>query len=277
MVSTTSATGLTDSSPDQILTRNEIASWDDLSKLVAHFSRFNGHDWLFRGLTSTTHSLVPKVGRPERKRKPIASDPYRRIEYSLADEAATFNMFRDAARAHVTSLPTNELEWLALAQHYGVPTRLLDWTEGFLVATWFAVQKSGFIETFDPKKKAVTIQRHDAAIWVVRNLPAVSEDEKQKPFEVRELKCYRPPHISPRISAQRSVLTLQECPTKQITSNKLVKFTIRSKACFEIRKRLDACGVNENSLFPDLQGLGGHLAWRYKNNWLAGYRRTSGN
>lgn len=273
MVSTTSTTKSKDSNPDQILDQNEIGSWDDLSKLVAHFSRFNGHDWLFRGLTSHTHSLIPKIGRPERKRKPNASDPDRRIEYSRDDEIATFNMFRDAARAHITSLPANDLEWLALAQHYGVPTRLLDWTEGFLVATWFAVQKSGFVEAFDPKKKAVAIQRHDAAIWVARNLQVVSENEKKKPFDVTELRCYRPPHISPRISAQRSVLTLHECPTKEIASGTLVKFTIRSKACFEIRKRLDACGVNENSLFPDLQGLGGHLAWRYKNNWLAGYRR----
>ena len=114
-----------ESNPVGIIGKNEIASWDDLSKLVAHFSKFNGHDWLFRGVTSTTHQLVPKVGRPDRKPKPTSAEPKRRLAYTHVDEVATFNMFKDAARAHIEGVPTNELEWLALAQHFGVPTRLL--------------------------------------------------------------------------------------------------------------------------------------------------------
>ena len=261
-----------DSSPKGVLRRDQIGSWDDLSRLVAHFSKYNGHDWLFRGVTSVTHKLIPKVGRPERKPKPLRTDPDRRIPYTFEDEVATFSMFTDAARAHVEAIPTNKLEWLALAQHFGVPTRFLDWTEGFLVATWFAVQNSGYIAAFDEKAEKVTLKAHDAAVWVVRNLPRVAEEDKMDPFEVSGIKCYRPPHISPRIPAQRSVFTLHERPTEEMSHPELVQFPILSTACFEIRKRLDACGVNQNSLFPDLQGLGAHLAWRYKNNWLASYR-----
>lgn len=261
-----------ESSPKTALGKDEIGSWDDLSRLVAHFSKYNGHDWLFRGVTSITHRLIPKVGRPERKPKPLPTNPDRRIPYTFRDEIATFHMFTDAARAHVEAVPTNDLEWLALAQHFGVPTRFLDWTEGFLVATWFAVQNSGHIAVFDEKTGKVVLKRHDAAIWVVRSLPPVTGKEKLDPFKVTGINCYRPPHISARIPAQRSVFTLHENPTEEMTHPELVKFKIRGSACFEIRKRLDACGVNQNSLFPDLQGLGAHLAWRYKNNWLAGYR-----
>ena len=255
-----------------VLPGNEVRSWDDLSTLIEHFSRFNGHDWLFRGVTSVTHKLTPKVGRPERKPKPTGSDPARKFPYSLDDEVATFRIFKDAARAHVEATPTNDLEWLALAQHFGVPTRLLDWTEGFLVATWFALENSGFIPAFDEGTERIVLKRHNAAVWVIRNLPPVNDEEKQNPFHVTGIRCYRPPHISPRIPAQRSVFTIHEKPTEEMDVPELVKFTIRSRCCFEIRKRLDACGVNESSLFPDLQGLGAHLAWRYKNNWLAGYR-----
>jgi hypothetical protein len=268
MESTTSSA----SSPLNVVPGNITSSWDDLSRLIEHFSRYNGHDWLFRGVTSSDHLLIPKVGRPDRKPKPTRADPDRRIPYSLVDEIATFRMFQDAARAHLEATPANELEWLALAQHFGVPTRLLDWTEGFLTATWFALKNSGFLEVYDEGKGRVVLRRHDAAVWVVRNLPSVSDSDKARPFDVAGVKCYRAPHISPRIPAQRSVFTLQQNPTAELTHPELLKITIRSKACFEIRKRLDACGVNENSLFPDLQGLGAHLAWRYKNNWLAGYR-----
>lgn len=134
--------------PVNVLPKTEIASWDDLSILIAHFSRFNGHDWLFRGVTDATHKLIPKVGRPERKRKPSPSNPQGRIPYTSADESAVFNMFQDAARAHLEQAPSSDLEWLALAQHFGVPTRLLDWTEGFLVAAWFALKNSGFVIIF---------------------------------------------------------------------------------------------------------------------------------
>lgn len=268
----TSMTESPESNPSKVLDNNTIDSWKDLSKLVAHFSKYNGHDWLFRGVTSVTYKLIPKVGRPERKPKPTSANSERRINYSFPDEVAVFEMFKDAARAHVSANPTNELEWLALAQHFGVSTRLLDWTEGFLMAAWFAVKKSGFVEAVDEHSGKITRKSHDAAIWVTRNLERVGDSCKKQPLKAAGIKCYRPPHISPRIPSQRSVFTLHGNPTEEAQLSTLVQFIIPSKRCFEFRKRLDACGVNQNSLFPDLEGLGSHLAWRYKNNWLAGYR-----
>ena len=133
-------------------------------------------------------------------------------------------------------------------------------------------KNSGFVETYNEADGTSRLIRHDAAIWVTRNLDRIGDDDKRAPLKVKGVKCYRPPHISPRISAQRSVLTLHEKPTQTAALSTMVKFVVSSDACFEIRKRLDACGVSQNSLFPDLEGLGSHLAWRYKNNWLAGYR-----
>lgn len=263
--------GSPESNPTNILANNEIRSWSDLSKLIEHFSKYNGHDWLFRGTTSSFHSLLPKVGRP-RKPKPLPEEPLRRMQYTQNDEQAVFDMFKGAARAYVTNYPVDDLEWLALAQHYGAPTRLLDWTSGLLVAMWFALEKSGFRETFIESKKTFELKPHDAALWVIRGLSSASNNDRKNPFAVTETKFYRPPHISPRIGAQQSVFTLSPNPTKNLQHMELVKFTIKSSACFQLRKRIDACGINQSSLFPDTQGLGEHLAWRYKNNWLSGYR-----
>lgn len=137
--------------------RTKISEWSDLAALIEHFSYFNGHDWLFRGVTDTTHGLVPKVGREKaRKLKTVpGSTELIRVPYRLDDEHAVLTMFRQQARAHLQSPPQSEFEWLAIAQHFGLPTRLLDWTDSLLVAAWFAVEKG-------------SAKKVDSAIWVTK-------------------------------------------------------------------------------------------------------------
>src|SRR5690606_9696596 len=128
--------------------KKRIESWEDLANLVEHFSFYSAQAWLFRGVTDVSHALVPKVGRPGARAKKtyIKADKSRRTEqlqYRLEDERAVFDMFKQQARSHMHLEPVTDLEWLAVAQHFGLPTRLLDWTESLLVAAWFAVERSG--------------------------------------------------------------------------------------------------------------------------------------
>lgn len=240
---------------------SRVDTWSDLSGLVEHFSYFSAHDWLFRGVTNANHALVAKVGRETTralKRKPGGS---KRVPYRLADERAIFAMFRSQALSHVQRPPTTLLEWLALAQHFGMPTRLLDWTESILVAAWFAVEKAGAKE-----------DKADAAIWVTYGVGSIDAEETRDPLKIKIPCVYRPAHVSPRISAQASVLMLSPKPTDEVKLAFVRKITIARKAEFTIKKRLNACGVNKRLLFPDLQGLAEHLAWLHKHDYLAGYR-----
>ena len=97
-------------------------------------------------------------------------------------------------------------------------------------------------------------------------------DRVTDPFGIEEPKVYRPPHISPRIAAQGSVLMICPEPTKEVRLPFLRKVVIDHAVQFTIKKRLNACGVNRRHLFPDLSGLTEHLTWMYKNDWLAGYK-----
>jgi len=248
--------------------RTRVSSWSDLADLVDHFSFFNGHDWLFRGVTNATHGLVPKIGRTNtRALKPDPLTGERaRVPYRLEDERAVLAMFKQQARAHLPLAPDTELEWLAIAQHFGLPTRLLDWTDSLLVAAWFAVAKGG-VEHGKPKVV-------DSAIWVTRQVVSVSLDYTGDPLTIGDPSAYRPPHISSRIAAQGSVLMICPMPTEEPVLPFSKKVVVDRSAEFTTKKRLSACGINTRHLFPDLAGLSEHLAWMYKNDWLAGYRQS---
>jgi hypothetical protein len=234
-----------------------IDSWADLTKLIEHFSSFSAHDWLFRGVTEEGHGLVAKIGRPTTR----ATKGGKQLPYKLADEKALISMFKSQALSHVGQQTNTTLEWLALAQHFGMPTRLLDWTESLLVAAWFAVEKAG-------AKSSQT----DSAIWVARGIPAIDTDQALDPLKIESACIYRPAHVSPRIAAQASVLMICPDPTTEVALPFARKITIAKAAEFTIKKRLNACGVNRRQLFPDLQGLAEHLGWLYKHDYLAGHR-----
>ncbi|HUP97243.1 MAG TPA: FRG domain-containing protein [Usitatibacter sp.] len=238
-----------------------IRSWDDVSGLVEHFSFHRSIPWLFRGVSNVDHGLIPLVGRPGwRKADPHDHTEPKRIPYSKRDELAVFNMFKNTAVAFLTHEPASEMEWLAVARHFDVPTRFLDWSEKFLVALWFAA--NGYLESRGEE---------DPGVWVIWGLKPVTRRDLEFPFSVKAPRIYRPPHVVPRFSAQGSVLSIHGDPTKPLKVRQKLRIPVDRQACFQMVKRLDDAGLNTATIYPGIEGLGKYLRWRYRNAWLAGY------
>lgn len=101
-------------------------------------------------------------------------------------------------------------------------------------------------------------------IYGINDLPTVSKRDERSPFAASRTAIYRPPHITSRIPSQRSVLTLHPRPTEVFKPRGLHEWFIAPGGCLEIKRVLDACGIDESALFPDLDGLSRYLHWRYK-------------
>jgi len=221
-----------------------IESWLDLAQLIDTLAA-EQTNWIFRGEPSTTYELRPAAGREGKGDRSA-----RTLKYDPANERAALKRFKYDAQPYVGYMPHSDLEWLAIAQHHGMATRLLDWTESVLVAAFFAVEQAG--------------SRGHALIYGVSGLPILDPSDADDPFALDEVFIYRPAHIDSRISAQRSVFTVHPNPTEPFCDAGLRKWTISQEACRQLKVVLDSCAINYASLFPDLQGLARHVGWRYK-------------
>jgi hypothetical protein len=174
----------------------KIESSDHYLREVCSFK--GGLNWYFRGVSSTTHTAIPKIGRPGSVGK-----------YDKRSERYIIQEFRNRAIPYLDVSPGTELEWLTLAQHHGLPTRLLDWTLSPLVAAFFAV--SGQTSSNDA-----------SCVYALRNNHSVRSNAN--PYEGKIVRFYRPPHISPRISAQHAAFSIHPEPWEVFEPPEMIKF-----------------------------------------------------
>lgn len=217
----------------------KVHTVNGFAELHQCLERYEQRFTMFRGVGDASYDLIPKISRPETMllRKPHKT------------EKEMVRVFKERALPHLRYIPRNDWEWIALMQHHGVPTRLLDWTRNGLVAAYFAVEKPGAA---------------DCAIYAWRTKDRAIDVESEKdPFKVSDVRRFIPPHISERIIAQSGLFTIHPVPTSPMTSPTLEKIVIPVTFRKEIKNILFKYGIHRALLFPDLDGLASHVTWMH--------------
>jgi hypothetical protein len=211
-----------------------IARFEELHQSIQSYS---GKAVIFRGVSKLSHKLVPKIGRYKFLKK--------RRE-TITEEKYMLRLFKDQAIRFLTYSPINDWEWLAIAQHHGMPTRLLDWTRNALVAAYFAVQKP---------------QKADSCIYVFQSSTYIDLKKHTDPFSRDKVGKFIPRHVTNRITAQSGIFTIHPTPLVSFKSERIDRLIISASFRKELKKVLFRYGIHEGTLFPDMDGLCRHIEW----------------
>ncbi|GAB3788438.1 hypothetical protein GCM10028818_54990 [Spirosoma horti] len=217
-------------------------------------------------LTLSSHNFV--LYRGQIKDDPLLPSVARK-DKTVDTTIIEIDMLEDFKRRSMLLVSKGEIdnEWdqLVYAQHFGLKTRLLDWTSNPLVALWFAIQR----ETAKPEDEK------DAWVYIIYGDKSLVIDpfNEQSPFDLKHTRVLRPTLNNPRIVAQSGWFTIHRYSTPShmfvpLETNRDFKggvkvLRIPKEKKKNYLKQVSVLGVNARFVYPDVNGLCQHLNWKY--------------
>ena len=193
--------------------------------------------YVYRGENSTTHALRPKFGR--RLTDPFVSDTGNFFPLPV-HEMGLLKEFKMQSAPFMGHLPIDDWDWLAVAQHHGLATRLLDWTENILVAAYFACNDG---------------PQRDAVIYALNTQNISRAEMDASPFLLTTDAIFHPRHSTPRIAAQSGLFTVHADPAQEFESPALERIIIPKSLIVELFGTIRTYGFKKSKLFPGLDSV----------------------
>jgi len=257
-------------------TKLTIKSWEELQQEYERlFALKSSNRWVFRGQQDTGWDLKPSLERSACDRVGLPLTDLPDIEKYLLTRFQ-----RNLHRFHTRAPGQNDyLEWLALMQHHGAPTRLLDWTYSFYIALFFALELASLDTTcaiwaIDQKwlfnlLKSREEQGIQDAFRIDPGLHDPEAAHKLLTTKVASVAPLVPFHLNERLAVQQGVFlvplnlevsfmeNLKAVAQPSELQNHVLKFEIPviRKVQYQMLVSLERLNINRLSLFPGIDGF----------------------
>lgn len=199
--------------------------------------------WVFRGHSDVRYTLTPGIGRLP--------------AYSESLERQLIALFRRRAAQFIPGPAPDAWDLLAMAQHHGLPTRLLDWTSNPLVAAYFASESSG---TAKVRGEIIAVR--------VKADDIVDADENSDPMKIEDVGFLYPRSLAPRIINQSGLFSIHPQPVVHWLpkTTESANFQVPGEFKHFMIRRLFQLGVDAQFIYGGLEGLGRRLRWQAEHN-----------
>ncbi|MFP1681013.1 FRG domain-containing protein [Alloalcanivorax sp. C16-1] len=256
--------------PSQQITDHKPKSLAEYIEIVEFLQRDSIGALWYRGASKLSNQLLPSLYRKRANPDAFGHDLSQLEEQLVA-------RFRDRSLPYHNRELVDGLETLFFMQHFGVPTRLLDWTANPFVGLFFALRTAR-------KGDRPAVWVLDPAKWNQNALSRTSYSGGPLDPANELLSGYRQvgdmtslsdapvaifgAHNSPRIVAQQGTFVIfgsQTFPMETLYRNgafpekSISRIVIAGSAVETLRNSIFSHGITEGAMFPDLEGLGRDL------------------
>lgn len=250
-----------------------IHSWDELQKVIFEdvwdekVMRYR-NNFIYRGVSNTNEDLLPKLNRV--------------CPHDLSLEESLMRNFKKYAYADLGQYQ-NFWQTLSLAQHHGLPTRLLDWTYSPLVAAHFATEnleeydRDGCLWCVDftvlhkllPSPLKAMLDKSRSSSFTIEMLEDIGDFQTLKNLQKEPFVLFfEPASMLDRIANQYALFSLVS------DSSVLLSDLLKDNDCYyriiipheiklEIRDKLDYINISERMIYPGLDGICKWISRRY--------------
>ena len=231
------------------MVKKKIETFFEFLETVDNVKKDKADLILYRGQPEKK-SLIPSIARNNSK---IDSTE---TERKMLDE------LKRRTRTMIDGNMFDDWDWLVYAQHFGMKTRLLDWTSNPLVALWFACSNEFKMS-------------HDSVIYVLQKADAFLLDKSKEasPFTRTKTLVLKPTLNNERIIAQAGWFTAHkyskssscfvDLRTNTDIESSLIEIEIPAGIKYPILESLNVFGINNQTIFPDMVGLCRQMNWEY--------------